>query len=224
MKATLGFNLPKQLHDLAFPEHRIKNRMELIRLCVKTCRELTLFTPQEVDIIKSSKLILKRDKMSRLFYFSDKKYLSISVPLGMSLNVNNTPRFYYDGHPIDSEMWSKIIERSNFDNDEWMDDEWFLNYPTSEDPTFRRFEDLYRHLLSVEYGYIRYDNDLTGYREAKAQGKEHHHPLHHCDIHLANESTFKIGLKGKISELQFIEILDNEQMRWYMNHHNKVNK
>ena len=169
MKATLGFNLPKQLHDLAFPEHRIKNRMELIRLCVKTCRELTLFTPQEVDIIKSSKLILKRDKMSRLFYFSDKKYLSISVPLGMSLNVNNTPRFYYDGHPIDSEMWSKIIERSNFDNDEWMDDEWFLNYPTSEDPTFRRFEDLYRHLLSVEYGYIRYDNDLTGYREAKSK-------------------------------------------------------
>lgn len=198
--------------------------MELIRLCVKTCRELTMYTPQEVNTIKQSRLVLKRDKMSRIFYFSEKKYLSLSVPLGISLTNSNMPSFHYDGYTIDSEMWSKIIERSNFDNDEWMDDDWFLNYPTSIDPAFRRFENLYRHLLGAEYGYVRYDYDLAGYREAVAKKKEHHHPLHHCDIHLASESTFKIGLKGKISELQFIEILDNEQMRWYMNRHDKVNK
>ena len=46
----------------------------------------------------------------------------------------------------------------------------------------------------------------------------------HCDIPLSSESTFKIGLKGKITEKQFIEILDNEQMRWYMNSHDKVKK
>lgn len=224
MKATLGFDLPKQLHDLAFPQHLIKDRMELIRLCVKICRELTLYTPQEINTIEKSKLVLKRDKMSRIFYFSEKKYLSISVPLCMSLNENNTPWFHYDGYTIDSEMWSKIIERSNFDNDEWMDDEWCLAYPTSSDPAFRRFEDLYRHLLSAEYGYVRYDHDLAGYRESLAKGKELHHPLHHCDIHLASESTFKIGLTGKISEHQFIEILDNEQMRWYINRPRKVKK
>lgn len=217
MKVTLGFDLSKQLHDWAFPDHLLKNRMELMRLCVKTCRELTLHSPQEVDVIKESKLVLKRDKMSRLFYFSDKKYLSLSLPLCMDLNVDNKPRFHYNGHHIDSEMWSKIIERSNCDNYEWMDDEWILSYPTSDDPEFRRFEDLYSHLTNAEYGYVRYDNDPAGYRAAKAQGKEHKHPLHHCDIHLSNDSTFKIGLTGKISENQFIEILDNEQMRWYMN-------
>ncbi len=162
--------------------------------------------------------------MSRLFFFQEKKYVSITMPFEMTLKANNTPEFYYNNYTITSELWSKLIERVNFDGDEWMDEDWFLNYPTSADPEFRLFEDLYRYVSNSEYGYIRYDDDLAAFKMAKDNGREHHHPQHHCDIHLSNDSTFKIGLKRKLSEKQFIEILDNEQMRWYINTHNKVQK
>lgn len=224
MRKILGYDLNQQLKELAFADHMLKGRIELIRLCVKTCRELTLSTPKEIDVIHDSKLVVKRDKMSRLFYFSDKKYISIALPFDMSLKPDNTPQFHYKDVMINSEMWSKLIERVNYDDDGWMDDDWFLSYPYSTDSSFREFENLYRFVCDAEYGYIRYDDDLKAYQNAKANNKEHHHPQHHCDIHLSSESTFKIGLKGKLTQNHFIDILDNEQKRWYMNQHDKVKK
>ena len=224
MKKVLGYDLTQQLKEFAFKENRLKERIDLIRICVKTCRELTLSPPKEIDVLHTSKLVLKRDKMSRLFFFSEKKYISIVMPFEMTLKSDNTPRFHHNGKLITSEMWSKLIERVNFDDDGWMDEDWLFSYSLSTDSYFRDFENLYRFVCDTEYGYIRYDDDLTAYKTAKANNKGHHHPQHHCDIHLSNQSTFKIGLKGKLTEKQFIGILDNEQARWYMNTHNKVIK
>lgn len=40
------------------------------------------------------------------------------------------------------------------------------------------------------------------------------HPKHHLDINFSNSSTIKNGLSKKISQQDFIDIVDNKKNRW----------
>ena len=65
-------------------------------------------------------------------------------------------------------------------------------------------------------GYIRYEHDRDGHLEAIRRGTPHRHPLHHIDINISNEATFKEGLNEKLQNDDFIRLLDNKQDRSYI--------
>lgn len=222
MKRTICFDLTSAIEEIAYPHERIKSRKDLVKLCLKACRELTYLEPKIEEGAQINQVVLKCQEMRRLFFFKEKKFVSISLPVNFTINDQNRLEFYYGNVAIESEMWSKMIQRANYYNYEWMDEDWFLELNTSSDPKVADFENTFNLFNDAEYGYIRYDHDIVGYNEAKKQNKPHKHPLHHADIHLSNESTFKVGFSGKVTPQQFIDILDNEQLRYYFIDHSRV--
>ena len=60
------------------------------------------------------------------------------------------------------------------------------------------------------------DYDEKGFLDAQKRGTPHIHPKHHLDINFSNSSTFKSGLIKKISQQEFIDIVDNKKKRWFL--------
>lgn len=67
-----------------------------------------------------------------------------------------------------------------------------------------------KHLLTFELGYIRYDDDIEGYKNALRKGKPRSHPQFHIDVNSSNQATYKMGLSNPFSIEDFIYILDND--------------
>jgi len=76
-----------------------------------------------------------------------------------------------------------------------------------------------RDLLILEDGYVRYDKDEEGFNKAKVDGNEHRHPLNHLDIFCTNQATFKLGLKQKYADIDFIDLMDRNTDCKYLNNH-----
>jgi hypothetical protein len=71
----------------------------------------------------------------------------------------------------------------------------------------------------MEDGYIRYDMNEVGYKEAKEKGFEHRHPLNHLDVFYTSKATFKLGLKKAIINDEFIDYLNIKTDCKYLQDH-----
>lgn len=160
------------------------------------------------------RIVLKIDKMSRLFFFSENRYLSISVPLTVMVSSDNIPVFQYGDKEVDAEIisWLLMIAKNN---DDVLSDDDYITFEMECDERNFDFISLRRLIDDADYGYIRYDVDPAGFKNARNNGKPHLHPLFHCDVHLSNSATFKIGCMKSVSPAQFIDLLDNTKDRWY---------
>lgn len=225
MKTTLSFDLTPSISKLVFEKGLIKRRAELINLCMETCRELQNSIPDDEEKIEVDKIVVKRAKMSRIFFFSHKKYISITTPLSLVLQPDNKPIFKYNDSFLTSELWSWIIASYHSYKEDFTDLEDLGYYSElAKENGIADFEEIFDCFLNADYGYIRYDIDKDGYKLAKDNGNGHMHPEHHCDIHLDSSATFKSGLIDKITPKDFIQILNNEDERWYMCRHKDVPK
>ncbi|WP_419671521.1 hypothetical protein [Aliarcobacter butzleri] len=147
------------------------------------------------------KIILKIDKMSRIFFFTEKKYFSISFPFNVS--ENDGIKFSSKYIPnIDNEITSEIISllRCNEENSinciyEFIEP--ILEFTSKTD----YIGTLINELIFNEDGYLRYDYDEV-HQSAKL------HPLYHYDIFYSNHSTFKIGLNNNIEFEKIIDLVN----------------
>jgi len=69
-----------------------------------------------------------------------------------------------------------------------------------QDDSFRLFE----YLLFSEPGYVRYDDDIQGY-------KPYIHPRYHFDVNFMPNISYKFGLKAKICLEDIIQALDKRK-------------
>lgn len=155
------------------------------------------------------------DNMQRLFFFSENKYYSIMLPFTMKID-NDVVTFYYCGINIDAELVSNFISILNSDlyNSQSC---WDFMTPIYELETKNvNFWKIFSYLLSCDLGYLRFDYDEKGFLDAQKRGTPHIHPKHHLDINFSNSSTFKSGLIKKISQQEFIDIVDNKKKRWFL--------
>lgn len=103
---TIVFELTTSLTNIVFPPHRVKTCDELMEICIRTCRELYSSNPLPDINIRLNTVVIVIRKMSRLFFFSENRYISIAIPITVQHNEDKVPQFYYNTIHIDSEIWS----------------------------------------------------------------------------------------------------------------------
>lgn len=148
----------------------------------------------------NSKIRLVIDKMSRLFFYKNEKFYSISFPFNVETEENVVKKITsYSGRTLDSRSISALISILD-DPDFQLNPSPIDFYSQSNDideDSFSLLEEIFR----FEPAYIRYDNDL------KNENGDIH-PLHHLDLNYSSYGTFKIGLKNVPNQDYFQDLLD----------------
>ncbi|XEH57925.1 hypothetical protein NMD70_09055 [Edwardsiella tarda] len=196
------FNLDQAQCDWAFKP--IRSKADVIEILMRALKTISVY--QEPDENKvNGKMKLHISKMSRLFFFSEMKYYSLSFPFAVDLIGDE---FFFrsaDLENIDSYITSKVLSIINdsayIDSSLWVFFEPLLDL--EEQQTIPGFWPFFKMLLTYEDGYIRYDVD-----DVRVNGKLH--PLYHFDVFYSNQPTFKIGLERHHTNEQMIDFLNRE--------------
>lgn len=153
------------------------------------------------DVSKcNSKIRLVIDKMSRLFFYKNEKFYSISFPFNVETEENVVKKITsYSGRKLDNQSISALI--SILDNPEFQLNpspiDFYSQSNDIDEDSFSLLEEIFR----FEPAYIRYDNDLDN-----ENGKKH--PQHHLDFNYSSYGTFKFGLKIVPDENYFQNLMD----------------
>lgn len=153
------------------------------------------------------------DKMSRLFWGKGDKIHSIQYPFFLKEQEQYLVS-EFQGRGIDSRtiaILSSVVEdeavkKSVYNMfDRFMET---MNEFDINDDVYGEFcWELLVYLLSFEAGYLRYDHD-----ENKERIDTITHPVDHIDLFYSGNTTFKIGLSGRIEAEDLRNIVDiNEQ-------------
>ena len=179
---------------------RIDHRLDIINLLVETMRfmEFAKIIPRPVV----NSISLRTDKRSRLYYFLEKKYFSFAFPF---FYENKKPlNFYYHEAKIDSQLLSGLKEWYNSSKNDSITTNLDISCIEAITPDRKgEFLTLLNRLINFEIGYVRYDDDITGFVSAN---NPEFHPQFHLDFFYSNETTIKIG--GKFNEKSFRNFLD----------------
>lgn len=169
----------------------------------------------------TGRVILRIDKMSRLFFETENKCFSINFPFNLDLieieqGVQDI-RFYdfVTGIEFDQQILSVLLglfaqNVTHIDNL----DEFHYIFLTSDDEIgdiheLSKIWNLFKRLLLFEPGYLRYDYDPI-------HQNGHLHPLHHLDLYFSPSNTFKVGLHDRIVIHELIDILDIQTQCHYI--------
>ena len=187
----------------------IRNKAEVIEVLMETIRYM-LLNPNVEERDNVGKIILKIDKMNRLFFFTNEKYFSIVFPFFAMKEDENHLFSFKNKIEIDSRLISQVI--SIIKCDEFKANcslEFAQPICDYQDECDENFWEFLRELLLMEDGYIRYDYD-----EEHENGNLH--PLNHYDLFYSSHATFKIGLNTKLSENEFMDLLDTKSACKYL--------
>jgi hypothetical protein len=208
---TQTFLLSKISRDRFFSP--IRNRLDIVILLLESIR--IIINNITISENKSKgKMVFQIDKMSRLFFFSERKYFSVNFPFFIDNNPGGNIVYDKNHNHIDSRVISKIMEL-------------FLgkNILSSNSLTvfFDLLEDIYEEkdiwniiieLLTFEEGYIRFDNDNDHISEF--------HPQYHIDVCYKESNKIKMGLKNAIAESDFFDLLDSKSSCYFLNKNLKI--
>ena len=187
----------------------IRSKKDVVSLLMKSIKVILINDTIEKSRVKGN-LTLIVSKMSRLFYFSENKFFSISFPF---LVVETEGVLEFSSKTvkiIDNKVTSDVI--SVISKSGFQDVECALEFvePIVEiadlEPLFWPF---ILNLFMYEDGYIRYDYD-----EKYANGDLH--PLNHYDIFYSSLSTFKVGLRNRLKADSMLDFLDSNSICHYI--------
>lgn len=195
MKIIERIILPFQEEDFFIP---IRDKVTYIRILLNSIN-LLLLNDLEIEANDSpSKLKLSIDKMSRLFFYKESKYYSISFPFTIICEGNNIIEIStYSGKTVDFVNISAMLSIIN--------SEYYKNNPSIVDYSIEPFDIemagiyLLEEFMHFEPSYIRFDIDPDN-----ENGKLH--PLHHLDLNFSQYGTFKLGLSNSITTDYFENI------------------
>lgn len=147
-------------------------------------------------------MTLQVSKMSRLFFTTQDKVFSINFPF-VAIELDDYLTFRSIHHSeIDGALTSNVI--SILESTSLLEARGVFEFA---EPIFNHadadpdFWCLFRELLVLEDGYIRYDHD-----EIRKNGKLH--PVDHLDVFYSSSNTFKLGLEGRISDEVLSDMLN----------------
>lgn len=184
----------------------VRNKQDSILLLLET---LKLINDTENEILNErGRIVIFIDKMSRVFYETDKKIFSLCFPFSLEGRPNDHFRIYdsLTDLEISNQMISLLI--SIFRNDaklgESLENVMDFIIESAEDYEYKNINDIWKLLFKLWYiedGYIRYDYDPD-----RANGRKH--PLYHLDVNYASGTTYKIGLNASLLMDDLKDILD----------------
>jgi len=193
------FNLSEIYLDKFFKP--IRNKAEVIEVLMEAIGYMLLNPSVDKEDI-CGKIILRIDKMNRLFFFRENKYFSIVFPFFAKKENKDYLFSFKNKIEIDSRLISQVISIIKCDD---FKAHCSLDFVAPiceyEEECDENFWEFLRELLLMEDGYIRYDYD-------EEHENRNLHPLNHYDLFYSSHATFKIGLNNKLSEDEFIDLLD----------------
>ena len=178
----------------------IRTKFDVINVLMQSIKYMLIYDYTTRTKI-TGKIILKVDKMSRIFFFTEKKYFSISFPFNVI--ENNGIKFSSKQiSDIDNEITSEIVSLLKCNEGNSINCIYEFIEPLLEFTSKNEYiGTLINELIFNEDGYLRYDCDEI-HQNAKI------HPLHHYDIFYSNHSTFKIGLTDNIEHEKIIDLVN----------------
>ena len=190
----------KEIERVIFPFQEIefftpiRGKIQYARVVVLATRQLLLNS--ECDGIEvNSKMKLIVDKMSRLFFYKEQKYFSVSFPFSITCADNEVLEVTtYSGKILDNKNISAII--SILDNEQFKITRSLIDIFIEPDSIESSGVFILEEIFQFEPSYVRYDYDPEN-----ENGKLH--PLHHLDINYSQNSTFKLGLDTTITPNNF---------------------
>jgi len=210
MKTRFEIEIATSSLSIFFPKFRIKSKTQILEILLESARYI-MHGQREEKVIKDHKIVFLREKMTRIFFVSNNKIYSISFPFNLVIDDKDKVLLNFKNLiEIDSYAISSLIillKNPLINSDNCLD---FVEPVLDlETESTTNYWPVLKDLLMLEDGYLRYDMDETGYREAKEKKQEHRHPIHHIDIFYSNGTTFKLGLDKSILDNDLIDILDS---------------
>lgn len=217
MSKDFSFSIRDESKKIFFPHVRIKDKVKIIEILMEACRYLLHEEPTEREV--GNLLVLKVEKMSRLFFIENNRYYSIGFPFNFHINDSERRIIYKDLLNIDSKLISdviSIIKDVRFESDNFLD--FADTFAEIDDDYLGRIWILFKDLLMYEDGYLRIDYDPVEFQKAKNKNKEHTHPENHIDLFYSNGNTFKLGLMKRINKDFFVDLLNTKTDCTYLEH------
>ena len=202
-------NMTRRFVELA--SKPIRNKNHIITLMLEAIPLLTYG-----DILENptnNYVVLRVDKMKRLFFVIEDKVYSFNFPFNIEIKAGERNPIIYDPvSDLELDALNLTILRSAHEEMFYQDDGKgdILDLDSELIQVIDCFDTnhnkdiiwkIFKMLLTFEAGYLRYDYD-----EKRENGKLH--PLNHLDINYSSEGTFKIGINNKVDYNTFIDILD----------------
>ncbi|MCE7038617.1 hypothetical protein [Bacillus cereus] len=188
----------------------IRKKKDVIKVLLESISLLTYgdFTQRPTK----DHIVLRIDKMKRLFIVQDNKITTFNFPFGVEVQLPHNNLVIYDptteleldgvNLAVLKSIFVDLIEDENsyslmdLDSDiEKIMDSFDKHYEKN------RLWSVMKYLIEFEVGYLRLDYD-----EERENGLLH--PLNHLDINYSTEVTYKIGLNSKMNVGEIIDILD----------------
>lgn len=177
----------------------IRDKIDFVRVLLISIRNLLIDFGEPAEN-NNCHMKLYVDKMSRLFFYKDNKYYSISFPFTVIIDNEIVEEVQtITGQTVDNKAISSalsILNDSNFQLSPSLTD-YYIQNDTSEFIGISLLEELFQ----TEPSYIRYDIDPNN-----VNGKLH--PLNHLDINYSTYGTFKFGLDEHIIKEGFENALN----------------
>lgn len=194
----------------AILENAIRKKKDVIKLLLAAVSLLTYGT--RIDRPTKDHLVLRIDKMKRLFVVQEHKITTFNFPFGVEENpLDNKVTIFDPLTDMELDGANLAILRNIFY--ELIDSEDFLSLKDLDSDLEKimdsfdkhtekdRLWSIMKYLMEFEVGYLRFDYDLE-----RKNGRMH--PLNHLDINYSTGVTYKIGLNSKKSVTELIDILD----------------
>lgn len=198
----------------------IRSKEDIIKVLMKTIKIMIIGSQPQIDLSykeseKRGKILLSVSKMSRLFYFSDKKFFSIHFPFRVVEEDDRSLDFYFrDSLKIDNEVTSNVLsvisDIQRFGSSSLYD---FMDSIDKIEDDEQLFWSFLKELMVFEDGYLRYDDDEAHERYAI-------HPRYHCDVFYSSNATLKLGLNFSLTEEEFINLLDTQSNCYFLKKEN----
>ncbi|TQR13856.1 hypothetical protein [Psychrobacillus lasiicapitis] len=209
-------NMTRRFVQLASEIIRTKN--DIIMLLLEAIPLLSF--GEIVERPDNNYIVLRVDKMKRLFFVIDDKIYSFNFPFNVDVLPEVKNPVIYDSmtdleitgvnHAVITTTFQEIFNGEenqgilDLDSDVMRILESFEQQPNKD-----QIWQILKKLLVFESGYLRYDYDVK-----LENGRLH--PLHHLDINYTTGNTFKVGINNTINCVDFIDILDTGTNCYYI--------
>lgn len=197
LNSALYFNMPA-----------VRDKISAIRTIINTTKYIIIGAARNVRNNENDieVIIHTSRRMRRVVYCIKDKFISMAFPF----NYKNH-KFFFDDVEVDSEVISIL---NSFIECEYVSSScnFSLEFLFDHDSNLIENHDAFNVLIGLlmsEDGYIRYDFDPE-------HDVELTHPACHLDLNYSTPASFKIGLYGSILCSTFMDILDNEKSRKFL--------
>ncbi|MGW7162640.1 hypothetical protein [Paenibacillus taichungensis] len=204
------FKVGMTRHLVELVARPIRSKNHIVKLLFEAIPLLT--NGELIQETSTNYILLRIDKMKRLFFVIENKIFSFNFPFNVELNPEIINPIIYDAatnikldginFAVLKTVYDEIFSEDDYKGILDLDSELMHIMETFEcKPHKDEFWLILKRMLSFESGYLRYDYD-----EKHENGKMH--PLNHLDINYSSDNTFKIGLSKNLNCDNFIDIID----------------